>query len=1421
MNLDERNNLIALVNDAGEYQSLLGMDYSEGGEVEDEPPDDGEQVQEFADGGEVVGDPLFDQFKIREAAANAYTNPIINQPAVGPVPVGQQPVSIPTALTTPPLPTALSTMQQPQGSPTTAGFAPVTTGAATTLSASDMLSNIPTFASTARTLPTTQIATTPTLEKPVLRAEKDLPKPVINLAPPDILQKYGGTPISFDRPTDVAAYLTPDGLSKVTGTTTGTTTAGGYTAPAEMKTPGGYTYTNYQSFTPENVSGTKAQVTELFAGATKQQQSEADAIRAEYNKAVSTGNWGLAGQLNDLLKQQEADVTRSKEDFTAASKYFTGAGGAYELPTGFQTRREADYFKQQGLTGYTGLDIGSIGFTPETKADPFTQALSQQQKEFNTANSIYGELSKQFGATSDIAKNYFTSVVTPQKEQYEQINKMAGDVGKANLYGTITGAAGYKDFSPLKLAEIRNEAQTTAAFAPTIKTYETNVGKLTAARDQADRLGLGGYASQLNQLLDKENSRLDQARGARQSAIDQAQPDPMRDLILGKQMAAQKITGFTGVDLPDQDYSRLNAAQAFDPVIQRQNADYQAALGTYNQLKSLYGDRADVTKNFFSDVVTPQKQELDQANLIKANANSALGFINKGYPGYSTPNIAISAKTTEDGVRGVFKNALTNIDNSVRELETAISKYGDQTGVGYYSDALRRKIDAENAKRDRINSDIDMFINKIPGRAKGSPPEGEISNPVAKMVAEQSRSKDQGMDSKSKAMLKKFAGGGEAVASSSPTSQEFPLNEKLYATGEARSLESTELPLIGKVARFIEKGKAAPEDAKAAINWIANKLSGVKEEVKKESKTYGNKGAAMDILNRGLVTDYLGSAVDVPNAVLQGADFLQSKIARLSKPESVMDPEGKRVPKFPLSTDKPYAGKEAWNEAFKKLGVTSNVERPIAETATSLLLPFAPSAAMKIGKKALKELGPTAARMMEKQMEPYNLYAVKPDGGTFFPEGSNSGIDEYLDRVVKYLPTTQGAATVAGKDMADVAEFIRKKGRKYFTSEYGTADDTLRIAAMDGRLPLYNEDKEYFRGYALKAARDDSAPGGILNQDAVDARMDLESLYDKRTGMAPYAFSETDDALDRMNLRDRVTNKIKEKMLEQGVLPDHVNVPGIQLYKPSDASKSYTPDPAKKILSARPFRGAAQGQGDIDRSLQYALSNEEPIYDLSTSPSLGFLNDRNVAEGIMTIPAKERNNMSFPEAIIKGEKNLKFEKDWQLVVAQARKGKPLPKKTYMEGTEPLYNVNDKSEWVRVVTPNAVELEGAAMGHSVGDYKTKLDYGQGGKEAFKNGTARVFSLRNDKGIPSLTVETTFKNDEYKIHQVKSVFNSEPSTAEKKIIFELFDKLRPTKVHTFEKYRRTRAGEDIPEEDQIKLDWSTLYNDYKLYKNKDGE
>jgi hypothetical protein len=221
-------------------------------------------------------------------------------------------------------------------------------------------------------------------------------------------------------------------------------------------------------------------------------------------------------------------------------------------------------------------------------------------------------------------------------------------------------------------------------------------------------------------------------------------------------------------------------------------------------------------------------------------------------------------------------------------------------------------------------------------------------------------------------------------------------------------------------------------------------LSELKNAYGKESKTYGDKGAAMDILNRGFVTDVLGGAVDLANMPLQGLDWLASKIPALSEPASVMDKDSERVASFPISTDKPWGGKDAWNELFQKSGITSKTERPIAEMATSLIAPFAPAVAGKTAKlaaKGAKALAPTAAEMALDIASKYGvdprMNIIKPKGGNWV---QNFGSPEDSLRRLYRDPT-----------MIDEAEtlnnFIQKKIGNYVKNEMGTESDPIRKQA--------------------------------------------------------------------------------------------------------------------------------------------------------------------------------------------------------------------------------------------------------------------------------------------------------------------------------------------------------------------------------------
>jgi hypothetical protein len=455
------------------------------------------------------------------------------------------------------------------------------------------------------------------------------------------------------------------------------------------------------------------------------------------------------------------------------------------------------------------------------------------------------------------------------------------------------------------------------------------------------------------------------------------------------------------------------------------------------------------------------------------------------------------------------------------------------------------------------------------------------------------------------------------------------------------------------------------------------------------------------------------------------------------------------------------------------------------------------------------------------------MYAVKPKGGAFYPSSFGSRMDDYLEDVVKGLSRAEG---LAGKDANAVADFIRTKGRKYLTSEFGTGDDPLRIALFEGRLPRFGKDKELFRSYALEAARGTGRGPGAAEEggDAAqtlrrlmgdpEAAVDLERAYDRATGINARLIRPTEADYTAAN---KAQDQLRQKMLAEGVPQDLIEVEYPRPITVEGLKKSYMTDADKNLAAAMeeasgfgaPTELRTQFPKDVETML-YAARNDQPIYDISP-PQMDFLRPTNLAESLASIPVKDLQRMSFPEAVVQGTKNMKLSRDWQEVISKAKDGKPIPKDVYFKGTTPVYEIDKNQQWVRIMTPDAVELEGAAMRHSVGDYKYKDSYGHGGKEGFKTGRARIYSLRNEKGVPKITVQTEFTDDGLDVTQVKSKFNSAPSAEEQRAVFELFDTLGPRKI-TSETYRYDRAGNSLDEADRPTVNWGDLYSQYKNYK-----
>jgi hypothetical protein len=465
-------------------------------------------------------------------------------------------------------------------------------------------------------------------------------------------------------------------------------------------------------------------------------------------------------------------------------------------------------------------------------------------------------------------------------------------------------------------------------------------------------------------------------------------------------------------------------------------------------------------------------------------------------------------------------------------------------------------------------------------------------------------------------------------------------------------------------------------------------------------------------------------------------------------------------------------------------------------------------AAVPVGRLVAKGAKVAAPIIAEKALKAapaaQPMYAIKPSGGVFYPQGSGSRIDDYLDTVVKKIARTD----IAGKDAIGVADFIRNKGHKYLTTTFGTGKDPIREAILDGRLTLTGKDTENIRGYALRAAREGEP----------EALKDVEKAYDELTKLRGNVITDSSksSSLARTMRVDAAQEAEVAKMLKEGVDPDFINY-NRATKDVADLGASYSPD-AEKML-ADFLSGKKKPTTGAEKAVLMAANKDERIYDLSLmSPAFDFFEPDTLARGIATIPVADLNRMSFPEAVIRGAQNTLLDRSGDAVVAAVEKGKSIPKKFYTEGVSPVKGAEDVG-WVTIDTPFAARLEGALMKHSVGGYGEKGSYGLGGRDALVSGKAKVFSLRPTGGKPVTTVEASVKPEGLTITQVKAPYNSAPTPEEKLKVFQLFDTLRPAGFKGYpERYAASRKGEGVPESF---IDWGAEYANYQKYLNKEIE
>jgi len=433
-------------------------------------------------------------------------------------------------------------------------------------------------------------------------------------------------------------------------------------------------------------------------------------------------------------------------------------------------------------------------------------------------------------------------------------------------------------------------------------------------------------------------------------------------------------------------------------------------------------------------------------------------------------------------------------------------------------------------------------------------------------------------------------------------------------------------------------------------------------------------------------------------------------------------------------------------------------------------------------------------------------FAVKPRGGTFGYTPTDPERVKPITDLGKLMQEygTEARDLGAGDELID---FLKAKAPKYFTNSYGTADDPLRTAIRERRIEPFDRDAEKIKPYLVDAANNPEARGHLA------AKLDLEKAYDERTGIRAFALKPEDST---SGFQRGMREDISTKLGQEGVPVEARNLPEINDYSRSD----FTAYPTSSAM----LRRMVESQETMPPNIQRALQTGETIYD--ARPSFSLLEPASVIEALQEVPANKLKNMSFPEALIQGTQALAPVRDYLTAVGLAEKGASVPRKALDLFTTPVQKAPSfGGNWVTIDKPVATRMEGELMNHSIGGYSSGDNYGMaytglpyGGKKAFDEGLVRVYSLRDERGYPAVTVEMAKSNggkaDTWNVTQIRGRFNSEPPPEARDDIFRLLEKVDTQdglKDIRQNSYYKLSTGESGP---GSVVDWNHEYGLWKL-------
>jgi hypothetical protein len=361
-------------------------------------------------------------------------------------------------------------------------------------------------------------------------------------------------------------------------------------------------------------------------------------------------------------------------------------------------------------------------------------------------------------------------------------------------------------------------------------------------------------------------------------------------------------------------------------------------------------------------------------------------------------------------------------------------------------------------------------------------------------------------------------------------------------------------------------------------------------------------------------------------------------------------------------------------------------------------------------------------------------------------------------------------STLPDANLSAINNFLQTKVRNYYTRQFGTQDDPIYKAIREGRLTSEELGapggiRKYLADVAKEGKTRVNPETGETrfypSPSAQEAIQDINALYDKMTGMRgtilanetigdpQYSSLLSDQAKTELERLKEIT---KDRLLGERLRPEEINPQIDYMGYKNPAFVKPGSSPTEPVLTSyfNPSDDmialSLSNPTFLPKELRTAIEKKQPIYDLNPQGALKkILDEESLVDYLATLPVNQINNMRYEDAIRGSVKLQALRKERKVLVSRIRDNKPVDGKPFLEGVSaPLVSYPEGSPlqgytWRRLEKPDATELEGAYLKHSVGGYADDGSYSSKDKKDFRAGTIKVYSLRDPRGLPVTTVE----------------------------------------------------------------------------------